>query len=62
MTQQTTVHEHAFSDDRPFASCHASTLLELEGGDTLVAYFAGTREKGESCPMDRISNGIRTAS
>lgn len=33
-----------FEEDRPFASCHASTVLALDNGDILVAYFAGTRE------------------
>lgn len=36
--------EFLFDDARPFKSCHASTLLELSSGDTLSAYFAGTRE------------------
>ncbi|MGI5900490.1 MAG: exo-alpha-sialidase [Christensenellales bacterium] len=28
-----------------FPTCHASTILPLENGDILCAYFAGTREK-----------------
>lgn len=36
--------EFLFEESRPFRSCHASTLLELENGDTLAAYFAGTKE------------------
>lgn len=47
-TPQTT-HEHAFTDDRPFTSCHASTLLELNGGVAVsytwkrqrIAYWRG---------------------
>lgn len=33
-----------FGDARPFAQCHASTLLETGDGRTLVAFFAGTHE------------------
>ena len=36
--------EFLFEDSRPFRSCHASTLLELDNGDTLACYFAGTKE------------------
>jgi len=36
--------EHVFGDRRPFAQCHASTLVALSGGRTLVAWFGGTRE------------------
>jgi hypothetical protein len=37
--------EFVFEDDRPFLSCHASTLVELDNGDTLAAWFGGTAEK-----------------
>ncbi len=36
--------EHIFGDRRPFAQCHASTLVSLSGGRILVAWFGGTRE------------------
>ena len=34
-----------FGDDRPFKECHASTLIRLDDGDFLVAWFGGTQEK-----------------
>ena len=37
--------ELVFEAGEHFASCHASTILPLENGDILVAYFAGTKEK-----------------
>jgi predicted neuraminidase len=37
--------EFIFGDDRPFLSCHASTLVELDNGDILAAWFGGTAEK-----------------
>ena len=34
-----------FEDDRPFRECHASTLVRLDDGNYLVAWFGGTKEK-----------------
>ena len=39
--------EFIFKNERPFKSCHASTLLELENDTILVAWFGGTEEKCE---------------
>ena len=36
--------EFVFGDRRPFAQCHASTLVSLSDGRLLVAWFGGTRE------------------
>lgn len=36
--------EHIFEEDRPFAACHASTLIQLRNGHFLAAWFGGTRE------------------
>lgn len=50
--------EYIFGDDRPFLSCHASTLVELDNGDTLAAWFGGTAEKN---PIQRFgTQGART--
>jgi len=37
--------EFIFEDERPFKSCHASTLLVLPNDDILSAWFGGTAEK-----------------
>jgi predicted neuraminidase len=37
--------EYIFEDERPFISCHASTLAELDDGTTIAAWFGGTAEK-----------------
>ncbi|MGK7396090.1 MAG: sialidase family protein [Candidatus Cyclobacteriaceae bacterium M3_2C_046] len=34
-----------FGDDKPFPQCHASSLLRLDDGTFMVAWFGGTREK-----------------
>ena len=36
--------EHVFRDNRPFAQCHAATLLPLSDDRILLAWFGGTRE------------------
>jgi predicted neuraminidase len=43
----TVQYEHLFQDDRPFAQCHASTMIGLNNGTYLAAWFAGTREKDD---------------
>jgi predicted neuraminidase len=40
-----TINEFIFEDDRPFLSCHASTLELLPGGGVIAAWFGGTQEK-----------------
>jgi predicted neuraminidase len=37
--------DFVFGDDRPFAQCHASTVLRATDGTFLVAWFGGTHEK-----------------
>lgn len=41
---QPVVIEHVFGDQRPFAQCHASTLVALGDGGVLAAWFGGTHE------------------
>ena len=38
------VREHIFGEDRPFAQCHASTLVRLRNNRFLASWFGGTRE------------------
>ena len=38
-------NDYVFGDQRPFAQCHASTLVRLADGQFLVAWFGGTEEK-----------------
>jgi predicted neuraminidase len=37
--------DFAFGAERPFAQCHASTVVQAANGDILAAWFAGTKEK-----------------
>ncbi|MEI7025570.1 sialidase family protein [Paenibacillus sp. y28] len=39
------VKEFLFEEDRPFLSCHASTLELLPNGEVIAAWFGGTKEK-----------------
>ncbi len=36
--------EYIFEDNRPFLSCHAPTVLRINKGNILVAWFGGTKE------------------
>ena len=36
-----------FGDDQPYPSCHASTIIHLENGLFLAAWFGGTKEKDD---------------
>jgi predicted neuraminidase len=36
--------EYIFTNERPFESCHASTVAALPNGDVIAAWFGGTRE------------------
>ena len=37
--------DFVFGDERPFAQCHASTLVYTGNGNFMVAWFGGTHEK-----------------
>lgn len=47
MTLTTETYEHVFGDDRPFPQCHASTMIGLDNGSYLLAWFAGSHEKNK---------------
>jgi predicted neuraminidase len=54
--------DFVFGDDRPFAQCHASTVVELADGELLTAWFGGTEEKDPDVGIwsSRFSNGAWT--
>ncbi|WKN30383.1 exo-alpha-sialidase [Porifericola rhodea] len=41
------VKDFVFNDDQPFPQCHASTLIRLDDGQFLVAWFGGKHEKND---------------
>ena len=43
--QEKIARDFIFENGRPFNECHASTLIALDDGDFLVAWFGGTKEK-----------------
>ncbi len=51
--------DFVFEDDRPFAQCHASTVVETAKGDLLCAWFGGTEEKNPNVAIwrSRFSGG-----
>ncbi len=53
------VKEFIFGDERPFASCHASTVLVFADGDILAAWFGGSQEGAEDVAiwLSRRSGG-----
>ena len=51
--------DYVFGDDRPFAECHASTLVEAANGDFLCSWFGGTKEGNPDVGiwLSRLSGG-----
>jgi len=50
-----------FGKDRPFAQCHASTVVESKDGTIIVAWFGGSHERGADVgiwPLATIKNGL----
>ena len=44
LTEQATAQGEFVFEQAPFASCHASTVVELSGGDFMAAWFGGSAE------------------
>ena len=55
--------ELVFGKDRPFAQCHASTVVQTADGTLLTAWFGGTKEKDPdvSIWLSRFVNGAWSA-
>ena len=45
--QSSPIKEFVFGDDIPFPESHASTLIKLDGGQFIIAWFGGTKEKND---------------
>lgn len=54
---QEVARDFIFGDDRPFPQCHASTVLRLDNGTFLVAWFGGTYEKHDDVGI-WLSKGV----
>lgn len=50
--------EFIFKDQRPFPSCHASSVVLLEDGHPYVAWFGGTRESADDVAIWSSSKGV----
>ncbi|WPP50448.1 sialidase family protein [Catalinimonas niigatensis] len=46
-TEELPIKDFIFGDDKPFPQCHASTLVRLDNGQFLVAWFGGEHEKND---------------
>ncbi len=64
-TQMPEQHSEFIFETAPFASCHASTIVELPNGDLLAAWFGGTAEGmpdvaiwGSRCSNDKWSEPV----
>lgn len=55
--------DFVFEDDRPFAQCHASTIVEAGDGSLLCAWFGGTEESDPDVAiwMSRFNDGAWSA-
>jgi predicted neuraminidase len=55
--------DFVFGDERPFAQCHASTVVEAADGTLLCAWFGGTEEKNPDVGvwLSRYAGGSWTA-
>ncbi len=55
--------DFVFGKDRPFAQCHASTVVQTADGTLMTAWFGGTEEKNPdvSIWMSRFVNGVWSA-
>jgi len=51
--------DFVFEDDRPFAQCHASTIVEAGDGSLFCAWFGGTKESDPDVAiwMSRFKDG-----
>lgn len=49
--------DYVFGDERPFAQCHASTVLRTDDDKFLVAWFGGTHEKHDDVGI-WLSKGV----